>query len=348
MFFPAVKMTLSIPNNCPVDEVKYYEMCLEGEARSYEIKVIKEVWVNRELILWKDGEMIEEGFAHPWLRERLYGSLKEKTKFVVKNFLRNAKRIKSPVLWCLDGYATGGYYHWVVEILPRLWMAKQYLDDANIIIAIPDYFFTKWTFGSDFFNLLEIDKFLILKNKKKYKIEKLILPTRAGDPFFRQHEPLVKGVEWLKGNALKVSNKQQGKRIYISRSRAKWRKVINEVAIYPILNKYGFELVCFEDYGMADQISICKNADVIMGLHGAGLSNLIFMNKGAKLIEIRPDNVYSMYNCFFTLCPHFEISYNYVLCQYALNPLKEDKRVDDHSVIVSKIVLDAKLALILS
>ena len=343
--FESKVIKFQLPANIKPGEEKYYSMILSGEIRSCSIKTLRNVQANRELILWKDGEMIEEAFAWPWIKKKLYGTFKKRLKFNIKRLLRRPIRINDPVLWCLDDYSTGGYFHWIVEILPRLWMARDYLPETYF--AIPDYFLTRWPFCKEILTLLGVKKILVLNKYSQYSIKELLMPTRAGSPFYPQPIPLKKGVKWLKDCSLLASSKTLGERLYISRAKANYRKVENEQELYPVLKKYGFQIIYFEDYSLSDQISICKNAKVLMGLHGAGLANLAFLSPGGKIIEIRPDNVYHMYTCFFTLCQYFDCEYNYILCDYSPINHPTEKRIDDRSVIISKERLDENLMQIL-
>ncbi|GEO03216.1 hypothetical protein AAE02nite_08800 [Adhaeribacter aerolatus] len=339
--FPESSIHINLPANCIPGEEEYYNMSLEGSIRSCSVLELDYVYANRELILWKNNEMLPEAFAWPWLKDKLYGTTKDKLKFQVKRFIRKNTVVNEPVLWCLDGYSTGGYFHWITDILPRLWMAKQYLPEIKF--AIPDYFFQYWPFITEFFELLNVKEFLEVKSDKNYLLKKLILPTRAGNPFYIQPIPLTEGVNWLKSEALKKSSKRVGDRLYVSRAKARFRKILNEPDLEPILNKYGFQTIYFEDYSLADQISICQHAKVIMGLHGAGLTNLAFLSENSKVIEIRPSAVNHMYTCFFTLSPYFKVEYNYILCNYAPIPLPNEKRIDDHSVILDPEEFDCRL-----
>lgn len=345
VYYPESKVSFTLPANCLPGEERFYNMTLEGPVRECSVMNFTNIWANWELVLWKDGEMLTEAFAYPWLKERLYGTFEQRAKFKIKNILRKTKRIKEPVLWCLDEFSTGGYYHWITEILPRLWMAKEYLSDIRF--AIPDYFFKKWPFCKEFFDLLNVRSFLVLNTYHKYLIEQLVLPTRAGEPFYQQPIPMQRGISWLREAALKKSSRTLSERLYISRAKANYRKVLNEEEIYPVLQKYGFEIVHFEDYSLSDQISICQHAKVLMGLHGAGLTNMVFLPPLSKVIEIRPAKEYSMYNCFFTLMPHTHCEYNYILCDYAAVALSTEKRLDDLSVIVSVAEIKKRLQAIL-
>ncbi len=78
--------------------------------------------------------------------------------------------------------------------------------------------------------------------------------------------------------------------IYISRnSDAKNnRKIINEEELVEILNRFGFIKINLSSFSIIEQINIFKNAKFIIAPHGAGLTHLLFSNKGTKVIELFP------------------------------------------------------------
>jgi len=52
------------------------------------------------------------------------------------------------------------------------------------------------------------------------------------------------------------------------------------------LDKVEFETVFCEDLKLYDVVNILNNAEVVMGLHGAGLANLIFCRLGTTVVEL--------------------------------------------------------------
>ena len=75
-------------------------------------------------------------------------------------------------------------------------------------------------------------------------------------------------------------------RIFISRSKASVRHIVNEGEVIRLLEAYGFILVCLEDWSIAQQIQLFASAKAIVSPHGAGLSNLAFCKKGTLVVEI--------------------------------------------------------------
>ena len=71
------------------------------------------------------------------------------------------------------------------------------------------------------------------------------------------------------------------KRIYIDRDdidpeRNSNRRIINEIELRNMLEKLGFTFVKLKELSFNKQISIFHNAQIILGLHGAGFANLVF------------------------------------------------------------------------
>ena len=102
--------------------------------------------------------------------------------------------------------------------------------------------------------------------------------------------------------AKKINNKvdaNSASRIYISRSKAKWARIVNENEIIPLLEKHDFQIIQFEDYSVAEQINLMQNADFIIGVQGSGLINIAYQKEGSKLIEIcDKNNIVLTYHIF--------------------------------------------------
>ena len=100
-------------------------------------------------------------------------------------------------------------------------------------------------------------------------------------------------VEWLRNTFLECSKKFTcNDKIFIDRSAAptKHCQFINDKEISEFLIGKGFTKYKTENLNFFEEVYLFKNANYIIGAHGAGLTNLVFCKKGAKIIEIRPKN----------------------------------------------------------
>ena len=83
-------------------------------------------------------------------------------------------------------------------------------------------------------------------------------------------------------------------RVFIARKGD--RSLLNEADVEALLAQYGFVKFYYEDIPLQQQWSISKNAKVVVGIHGAALSSLVFNTNRVKLLELfHPGYVVDMY-----------------------------------------------------
>ena len=104
------------------------------------------------------------------------------------------------------------------------------------------------------------------------------------------------------------------RKLYISRRKAKFRKVLNEGDVENILRKFDFETVVLEDISFLEQIRLFSETSVLLGVHGAGLTNMIFMRENSKAIELRSEGDKNN-NCYFSLASAMTLDYYYITCK---------------------------------
>ncbi|MGL6282703.1 MAG: tetratricopeptide repeat protein [Microcoleaceae cyanobacterium] len=101
------------------------------------------------------------------------------------------------------------------------------------------------------------------------------------------------------------------KRLYISRSQASWRKVINETEVINFLTNYGFTVVNLENMSFQEQVEYMASAEVVIAPHGSGLTNILFCPAGTTIIEIFSPNFIS--NIYWHLASSCQLIYCYML-----------------------------------
>lgn len=78
------------------------------------------------------------------------------------------------------------------------------------------------------------------------------------------------------------------RRLLISRRRARSRRCLNEEALLARLAPLGFERLDLEGMAVRDQLEAFASAAVVVGAHGAGLTNVVACRPGAILVELLP------------------------------------------------------------
>jgi capsular polysaccharide biosynthesis protein len=85
---------------------------------------------------------------------------------------------------------------------------------------------------------------------------------------------------------LRQASSAMGEKLYVSREKAKRRRLTNEPKIWDALEKRGFVKLRLEELTWSQQISAFRAAKVIVAPHGAGLANLAFASPGTKVVEL--------------------------------------------------------------
>ena len=62
--------------------------------------------------------------------------------------------------------------------------------------------------------------------------------------------------------------------------------MVNEAALLALLDRFGFTRCFLEALCLAEQIALFAAADAVLGPHGAGFANMLFMPEGALAMEL--------------------------------------------------------------
>jgi capsular polysaccharide biosynthesis protein len=60
---------------------------------------------------------------------------------------------------------------------------------------------------------------------------------------------------------------------------------LNEEKLLPVLRTHGFETIDMGKHTVSDQIAMIASASVILGAHGADLTNMIWAPRDASVVE---------------------------------------------------------------
>ena len=61
------------------------------------------------------------------------------------------------------------------------------------------------------------------------------------------------------------------------------------------LKSNGYDIIKLSSLSFKNQIELFHNSKIVVGLHGAGFSNILFCQPETKVIEIKPLHVGNMY-----------------------------------------------------
>jgi hypothetical protein len=196
---------------------------------------------------------------------------------------------------CTINLADNGFYHTIIEELPRLLESLNCEPKAQVIIG------SKEKYVYDILHLLKIKK--IIYKPYPVQCEELILSEKTQGGIFSEYDLKLLlnfsfGVQPINiGEILFVKRRNQTKGYYD-------RGIQYDSIITEIFRGLGAKIIYLEDLALMDQIALIKSVRVLIGFHGAGLANLIWINKSAKIIEITESRLTGHFGHISAICKH--------------------------------------------
>jgi capsular polysaccharide biosynthesis protein len=264
---------------------------------------LHDVFVNHEGVIFRSGRIHPrsfawEGNAEHYRRPTRYGA------FLVKNALRRTVHVDEAA-WIVDDWS-GNYFHWVTESLARLVS----IENLPSTLLIPRHYrhhpYVEFTLRG----FPEIQRVGWVGLKVRARVGRLHCPPRLdGWPAPKLRE-VSRRIASLTGN-------EGLKRLYIMRENASRRRLTNHREVGQLLRKYHFEALHIDPARPQEQISALKSAECLVAVHGAALTNLMFMPPGANVIELRSSG---NFDCFRPIAKAFGLRYHAQSCVHSPAP----------------------------
>jgi hypothetical protein len=197
-----------------------------------------------------------------------------------------------------------GFFHWFYDALPRLELLRRsgIKIDKYVVNA-------EFEFQRESMRLLGIppEKWIVAEPRMHLEARQLVAPSLPGPMGTLPHW----SSEFLRSQILPQVQAGQKRRIYISRQKAKRRKLANPEEIEPLLQSFGFETVFLEEMSLTQQAALFAGAAAVVAPHGAGLSNLVFCPPETPVIELFSPHY--LVPCYWNLASDNDLRYGFVL-----------------------------------
>jgi hypothetical protein len=177
------------------------------------------------------------------------------------------------------------YYHFMIDVLPRLGLFEQCPE-----IAPPELWYAPAgeEFQRELLGLLGIgpDQYVDSSRVRHVQAECLVVPS---PPAMTVINPPW-AVSFLRRRLLATPiERVEGRAIYVNRGGGpNNRQVTNEGELIDYLSARGFQVIVPEKMSATEKIRAFAEASVIVGAHSAGLVNLAFASPGAAVVELFP------------------------------------------------------------
>lgn len=210
----------------------------------------------------------------------------------------------------LTGLSANVYFHWMVDILPRIEILRQGSDWGDIdwfyvnSLAKPFQRESLLSLGIPLERVLESDLYPHLR-ASRLRVPSFASPLGWASP---------SSIEFLRSHFLDNSTPSPNpacKRLYISRQTAHYRKIINEPDLIKALETHHITPIRLEDYSIREQAQLFAQAELIIAPHGAGLTNLMFCQPQTRVIELFSPSYIRYY--YWSICQYLKLNYYYLV-----------------------------------
>lgn len=310
-------------NECREQYMSVQFLLKESDFEQFVLSVPDGVVINQGGIVTADGKILYDTETYQQDQHRL---------------LRGARNIEEEQMTFFEGRLAvisspgqENWYHWLLQVLPRL----KILVDAGIPydkIYINDLQYT-WQKQSLDIVLSQLnispDRLLVVEGDSIIQAKTLIVPSV---PFIQSKCVPLHGwlKDWIKACFLVSDESTNAPYLYISRANAKVRRVENENALQEMLESKGFKTLYLEELSIFDQARYINNAQIIIGPHGSGFTNLIFARPGTKVLEIDHGLEGEQRSCFSYIARSMECDYH----PFYVDTVVEEQLEDDMFVDV--------------
>jgi hypothetical protein len=129
--------------------------------------------------------------------------------------------------------------------------------------------------------------YIIFSNKQSIVVKDLTWVNKSID--FKDEPIFPKFKEYILSN-MSISYEPRSQKSITFILRKGSRRITNIDYVKERLLRYSINYVFLEDHTIHEQLQIIANTDVLIGVHGAGLTWAVFMKNGSLLIEMYPGN----------------------------------------------------------
>ena len=315
-----VKRKPVLPAECyPLNAPKTVQESCDNTNRDLEMNTNHTtlVEVERARLLFDGSDCMvktEEGHVVAKFGPRVEGKLNPWTP---------CKKLNGTTL--LLGYSQGAhcYYHWMLDILPKIGLLKKLGIDINSI----DHILVREvndSFQGETLKHLGIDRKKIIetKNDPFYQCERLLHLVLDNGINLKMNKFVP---NWLTKSFPKANEQSERIKLYVSRPKNVRRGIANEDELIPIFKEFGYTIRSMEGMSVAEQAKLFSTVDVLVSPHGGALTNMVFAKPGAKVVELFGRHVYPYYYGLASVCGH---EYHTIL----ENPAEDYQRLIKHSL----------------
>lgn len=306
IMLPKFTLTRKLPINYDPEDSKNFEAELIRECKDVTLVKLKNSILNIEqAIVVKNFSVVEESLMAHNVRLQ-YG-----LNFLIKAYLKPKKLVAGHEFLLVYNHYAAVYGHWLSDVIPRIYVMRDCINDYKIIL--PAQYNSFHIKALEPFNI-DPDNILYLEEANDCcQIDSLSVISHIGSTC-NVKDSILQEIRNFYYEYYKInSSKKSKRRIYVSRAKTKTRFVVNETEVIELLKQFNFEIIHFQEYGFQEQIHIASETEIMIGLTGSGLNNMMFMPSNSKVLEFKMRGDYHNLH-YFGFASGLNLDYYYLMC----------------------------------
>jgi hypothetical protein len=228
------------------------------------------------------------------------------------------------------------YMHWLLECLARV-AAFTPVDDGECLFLAPRL--THWQRDSLALAGVPAERILEVRPHGLVRFAEVLAVSR-GVSDVQSFIPAA-----IARLAALAPATGERRRLYCSRQTANARRIANHDQVEDVLRRHGFDTVLPEELSVAEQVRCFAGAEAVIGIHGAGMGNVVFSPPGTTVVELAPEG-HPGWRVFWNLAAVRDHRYAAIVCRHADG--QDAIPASNRDVVVDAVDLDRSLTQLLA
>lgn len=310
--YPATSLKFSAPESLYARTSSYHETQRAVSLPAFFVVAIpcgRVCLAGLEMAVTTERGALLHDLSAQWRREDPFSN-----HILFQKTLPDLKKLDKNIFIMLAGQRSNyNYYHWLFDCLPRfhLLCKTEFITEVDLFL-VPRF---ELAFQKESLRMLGVPAEKIIDSSDYPHVQaSLLIASNHPNPWPPRIS--VWACRFLREAFLRKDRglcpgKKRAK-LYICRSDAPHRKVCNEEEVIRFLASRGFEILELSKLSFPEQVQKFATAEIVIGATGAGLSNIVFCERGTKVIEVfSPEYVQDI---FYQVAQHAMLDYDYFIC----------------------------------
>ena len=181
--------------------------------------------------------------------------------------------------------ASNNYYHFMFDVLPRLGVFEESMSDHKVDSVLVPH---QARYQRELLEMVGLSAPMLQpQNRKAVRADCLVVPSNPNKDLTAPRWV----TQWLRDRLPPSGANSDARRLYLTRGdRPNTRRYVYEAELWPALERRGFARLDPGTLSVQEQIDLFSAAEVVVGPHGAALTNIVFCRPGARVLELFAGN----------------------------------------------------------